>query len=70
MTKAMCVVLVYFLTSRKSIFEKNLTLRHIVDYVNKTSRDKGGACANEKRKQSNRIPSDITLGRTYPTAIL
>ena len=33
--------------------------------VNKTSRDKGGACANEKRKRCNRIPSDITLGRNY-----
>jgi len=25
-------------------------------------------CANEKRKQCNRIQSDITLGRNYPTA--
>ena len=70
MTKAMCVVLVYFITLCMSIFEKNLTLRHIVDYVNKTSRDKGGACANEKRKQCNRISSDITLGRNDPIAIL
>ena len=33
--------------------------------VNKTSRDKGGACATEKRKRCNRIPSDITLDRNY-----
>ena len=33
--------------------------------VNKTSHDKGGACANEKRKRCNRIPSDITLDRNY-----
>ena len=36
--------------------------------VNKTSCDKGGACANEKRKRCNRIPSEITLGRNYPSA--
>ena len=35
--------------------------------VNKTSRDKGGACANEKRKRCNQIPSEITLGRNYPS---
>jgi len=33
--------------------------------VNKTPCDKGGACANEKWKQCNRIPSDITLDRNY-----
>ena len=33
--------------------------------VNKTSRDQGGACANDKRKLCNRIPSDITIGRNY-----
>ena len=32
-------------------------------FVNKTSRDKGGACANEKRKRcSRKLPSvEITL---------
>jgi len=63
MTKSMCVVLVYFLTLRMSIFENCID-----DFVNKTSRDKGRACANEKRKLCNRIPSDYTLGRNYPTA--
>jgi len=29
--------------------------QYIVDIVNKTSHDKGGACANEKRKRCNRI---------------
>ena len=33
--------------------------------VNKTSRVKGGACANENRKRCNRIPSDITLDQNY-----
>ena len=28
---------------------------YIVDFVNKTSHDKGGACPNEKRKQCNQI---------------
>jgi len=32
----------------------------MVDFVNKTLCDKGGA--NEKRKRCNRLPSDITLG--------
>ena len=41
--------------------------RYICDFVNKTSRDKGGAYANEKRKWCNRIPSDIILGRNYPS---
>ena len=36
--------------------------------VNKTSCNKGGAYANEKRKRCNRIPSEITLGRNYPSA--
>ena len=38
-------------------------MRYIDDFVNKTSRDKGGACANEKRKLCNWIPPEITLGR-------
>ena len=36
--------------------------------VNKTSRDKRNA--NEKRKRCNRISSDITLGRNYPSVVL
>ena len=36
-----------------------------IDFVNKTSRDKDGGCANEKLVRSNRIPSEITLGRNY-----
>ena len=39
-----------------------LTVQYIADFVNKTSRNKGGACSNEKREP------DITLGRNYPTA--
>ena len=41
--------------------------RCIEDFVNKTSRYKGGAWANEKRKWCNRISLDITLGRNYPS---
>ena len=41
---------------------------YIFDFVNKTSRDKGVACANEKQKLCNRIPSDNILGRNDPTA--
>ena len=99
-----CVVLVYFLTLRNSIFffkswrvigidvstkhhvikeERAQTvqsdtveklpsveitlLRDIVDFVNKTSRDKGGTYSNEKWKPCNWILSDITPGRNYPT---
>jgi len=32
------------------------------------SRDKGGACANEKWKRCNRVPSEITQGQNDPTA--
>ena len=39
-----------------------LTVQYIADFVNKKSRNKGGACSNEKREP------DITLGRNYPTA--
>jgi len=42
---------------------------YIVDFVNKTSHDKGRACANEKRKRCNQILSDITLGQNYPTGV-
>ena len=62
----MCVVLVYFLTLRISIFEKKIVEGNKHRCVIKTSSDKGGACANEKGKQCNRIPSEITLGRNYP----
>jgi len=61
----MCVVLVYFLTLRISIFEKKIVKGRC---VNNTLRDKGGACANEKRRRCNRIPSEITLSRNYPSA--
>ena len=64
----MCVLLVYFLTLRISIFEKKIMENKKHKCVNKTSRDKGGACANEKRERCNRIPSEITLGRNYPSA--
>jgi len=43
-------------------------IQYIDDIVNKTSGDKRGACANEKRKRYNCILSDITLGRNYPTS--
>ena len=46
MTKAMCVVFVYFLTLLMFISEKKYAGRYSVDFVNKTSRDKGRACAN------------------------
>ena len=42
-----------------------LTGPYIVDFVNKTSHDKGRASANEERK---RIPSDNTPGRNYASA--
>jgi len=49
MTKSICVVFVYFLTIRikKNIFEKFLLddKIDIIDFVNKTSHDKGGICA-------------------------
>jgi len=38
---------------------KFLAGQYIVDFVNKTSRDKGEECANKKRKQCNRIQSEI-----------
>ena len=62
----MCVVLVYFLTF--CFFLNFLLDNKISDFVNKTSRDKGRACPNEKRNRCNRISSDIILGRNYPTA--
>ena len=61
-----CVVLVYFLNLRMSIFEKKIVEGNKHRCVNKTSRDKGAACANEKRKWCNPVPSEITLGRNYP----
>ena len=44
-------------------FSKFLAVWYIVDFVNKTTCDKGGACANENRKQCNEIAPDRTLGR-------
>ena len=44
----MCVVLVYFLTLRISILFLKIVEGNKHRCVNKTSRDKGGACANEK----------------------
>ena len=64
----MCVVLVYFLTLRISILFLKIVEGNKHRCVNKTSRDKGGACANEKWKRCNRILSEITLGRNYPSA--
>jgi len=49
-------------------FWKILAGPYIIDFVNKTSRDKGGVCANEKRKRCNQISSDITIGWNDPTA--
>ena len=46
---------------------KILAGRYSVDFVNKTARGKRLACANEKRKRCNRIPSDRTLGRNDPS---
>ena len=60
------MVLVYCLTLGVTILKKNLAGRYIIDFVNKTSRDKGGAGTNEKQKQCIRIPSGNTLGRNYP----
>ena len=64
----MCVVLVYFLTLSISIFEKIIVEGNKHRCVNETSRDQGGACANEKRKRYNQISSEITIGRNYPSA--
>jgi len=69
MTKCICVwywfIFLPYISPflKKKIVEGN---KHIC--VIKTSSDKGGACANEKRKRCNRIPSEITLGRNYPSA--
>ena len=41
--------------------------QYIVDFVNKTSRDKGGDCVNEKRKRCNGIPSERTLCQNDPS---
>ena len=46
-------------------FWKFLAGQYIVNFVNKTSRDKGEECTNKKRKQCNQIQSEITLGRNY-----
>ena len=53
---------------RRKLRSVEITLpRDIVDFVNKTSRDKGGKYSNEKWKPCNWISSDITPGRNYPT---
>ena len=68
MTKSICVCVIGLFSYLTYVhFWKILAGRYIVDFVNKTSCDKGGECANEKRKQCNQIPSDITLGRNYPS---
>jgi len=59
----MCVVLVYSLTLRLSIFENFL-----LDSILLTKHHVIKACSTEKWKRCNRISSDITLGRKYPTA--
>ena len=68
MTKAMYVcgiVCFLFFILCMSIFEKIMLDNILVTFVNKK---KDGACANEKQRWCNRISSDITLGRNYPTA--
>jgi len=67
MTKSICVWY-WFIFLRISIFEKVILEGNKHRCVNKTSHDKDGACANEKRKRCNRIPLEITLGRNYPSA--
>ena len=68
----MCVVLVYFLTLRMSIFEEKNVGRYVVDFVNKTSRDLGGGAQTKsghgaigyRRKLPSveiNIPRDITF---------
>jgi len=60
----MCVVLVYFLTLRISIFEKKIVEYNKHRCVNKTSRDKGGACSNGAIGYRRKLPSvEITLPR-------
>ena len=67
MTKCICVW--YWFIFSPSVFFLNFLLDNkISDFVNKTSRDKGRACPNEKRNRCNRISSDIILSRNYPTA--
>ena len=67
MTK--CILCVWywfiFLPYVSPFLEKKIVEGNKHRCVNKTSRDKGGACANQKRKRCNRIPSDITIGRNY-----
>ena len=66
MTKCICVWYWFIFLPYVSPFLKKKNVegnKH--NCVNKTSRDKGGACANEKQKRCNRIPSDITLDRNY-----
>jgi len=66
MTKCICVWYWFIFLPYVSPFLENKSWRVIsTRCVNKTSHDKGGACANEKRKRCNRIPSDITIGRNY-----
>ena len=58
----MCVVLVYFLTLRISIFEKKIVEGNKHRCVYKTSRDKGGAYANGAIGYRRKLPSvEITL---------
>ena len=62
MTKSICVWYWFiFLPYVSPFLKKNIVegIKHRC--VNKTSQDKGGACANEKRKRWYRIPLDITL---------
>ena len=51
----MCVVLVYFLTVPMSIFDFFYAGRYIVDFVNKTSHDKGGERAQMETVQSDTV---------------
>jgi len=55
MTKSICVWYWFIVLPYVWPFLKVLAGRYIDDFVNKTSHDKGGACANEQRKRCNRI---------------
>ena len=61
MTKSMCVVLVYFLTLRMSIFENFMLDDKLVTLLTKHHVIK----AEHVQMKSNRILSDITIGRNY-----
>jgi len=61
MTRSTCVWYWFIFLPYKFLLDNILLI------VNKTSRDKCGASANEKWKRCNRIPSNRTLGRNDPS---